>query len=274
MQAVYVALSDAPRLLEKRCWLRSRVEQWWREMGWRIPKPCPAFNGVLVFGKAAVATCRYEDILFTHRARELGLRPVWMEHTEGHLSTHSPFKRSLLHPTFAIKRGRNGGLVLKKEKLGSLQDRRMQQINTIRLDDGTPLIDYHHRLHARLGLGPESVIEASDLHSQFATPRQYYLPYLSLFLAHAVLVDDFHGGEDSHVAGEFTDTVFLPAYRELSRRFGVSPLIARLPWHEHLQYFPLEEEKKAVSLEEVFPQELWLDVDDVQTITPPVCRAA
>ena len=36
----------------------------------------------------------------------------------------------------------------------------------------------------------------------------------------------------------------------------------------------LEEEKKAVSLEEVFPQELWLDVDDVQTITPPVCRAA
>lgn len=54
-------------------------------------------------------------------------------------------------------------------------------------------------------------------------------------------MDDFHGGEDASMVGDFTNQVFLPAYRELEQRFQVGPLIARMPWHEHLQYYPSPE---------------------------------
>lgn len=86
MEDLYVSLSNAARLLEERRALRRRIERWWSDMGWHIPQLCYSFDGVLVFGKA-VATRRYEDVLFCHYAEELGLRPVWMEHTQGRLST-------------------------------------------------------------------------------------------------------------------------------------------------------------------------------------------
>ncbi len=252
MEDLYVPLRDAHRLLEERRSLRYRVEQWWSDMGWHIPELCYSFDGVLAVGKA-VATRRYEDVLFCYYARELGLRPVWMEYTRGHMSTHSPFKRSLLHPTFFTKRGRNGGLVREKTKLACMQEKRMQPTNDICLNDGASLVAYHHQLHALLGLGSEAVIEISDFYDQFGTARQYYLPYLSLFLAHAVLVDDFHGGEDACVAGDFTDNVFMPAYQALKQRFQVGPLIARMPWHENLQCYPLSEND--LSLDEVIPRD-------------------
>lgn len=263
MEDLYVSLSNAARLLEERRALRRRIERWWSDMGWHIPQLCYSFDGVLVFGKA-VATRRYEDVLFCHYAEELGLRPVWMEHTQGRLSTHSPFKRSLLHPTFFVRQGRNGGLVTAKKKLACLQEKRMQSIDAIQLDNGVSLVEYHHRMHALLGLGPESVIDVSGFYGQFGAASQYYLPYLSLFLAHAVLVDDFHGGEDASMVGDFTNQVFLPAYRELEQRFQVGPLIARMPWHEHLQYYPSPEIQNDWRSHRVVPSHLLSLRRDVQ----------
>lgn len=133
----------------------------------------------------------------------------------------------------------------------------MQRIDTIALNDGTSLVDYHHRLHALLGHGPEAVIDFFRFYQQFGRARDYYLPYLSIFLAHAVLVDDFHDGEDVGVVGEFTETIFAPAYRELKRCFGVAPLISRLPWHEHLQYHLLPEAESDVTFAGVVPLYLY-----------------
>ncbi len=232
----YYTPTEALVELKNRFFLRKRIEEWWKKQGWKIPSRCFEFDMVAVFGRA-VATRRYEDVFFCAYAEAYGLTPVWMEHTKGSLSTHSPFKRSLLHPCFYIRRGRNGGIVVETKKLAALQEKRMQRLDEVRLDDGTSLIEYHHQLHEQFGLR-DAVINLSDFFLQFGGAERYYIAYLSLFLAHAVIFEDYHDGEDEgDNLDSLTNNIFLPACEVLKREFGVGPLIVKMPWHDNLRYF-------------------------------------
>lgn len=237
-QQYYIDLQTAVAALRERRSMRQKVETWWKEKGWKIPSACLSLENALVFGKP-IATRRYEDALFVHLAESLDLQPVWMEYTQGSLSTESPYKRSLIHPTFYEKRGRTGGIVVRKHRLACMQSHRMQPIHEIRLahTETVSLVDYHHTLLDAFGFGPQSRVDLSGFYRQFGRAVNYYAPYLSLFLAHGVLVEDYHGGEDAAVVGDFTSTTFEPAMQELYYQFGVMPLIARMPWHTHLAYF-------------------------------------
>ena len=232
----YCSPAEARMELKNRFLLRSHIEKWWRDQDWSIPLQCFNFKQVAVFGRA-VATRRYEDILFCEYAQISGFKPTWMEYTRGSLSTHSPFKRSLLHPCFYVRRGRSGGLVVETKKLAGLQEKRMQTLSEIVLDDGASLVEYHHKLHGLFGLN-NSVIDLSTLFSQFGGAEKYYTAYLSLFVAHAVIFEDYHGGEDEgEILETLTKDIFLPACEQLKLRFGVGPLIVRMPWHKNLRYF-------------------------------------
>jgi hypothetical protein len=68
--------------------------------------------------------------------------------------------------------------------------------------------------------------------------NDYYEAYLSLFISHAILFEDYHGGESGAELGGFTARVFEPAFAALEERFGYTPIIVRLPWWKELGLFP------------------------------------
>lgn len=160
-----------------------------------------------------------------------------MEHTKGSLSTHSPFKRSLLHPCFYMRRGRSGGIVVETKRLAAIQEKRMQRLSEVVLDDGASLVEYHHRLHKIFGLH-DSVVDLSSFFSQFGGAEKYYTAYMSLFVAHAVIFEDYHEGEEEGaILDTLTKDIFLPACDRLKQEFGVGPLIVKMPWHDNLRYY-------------------------------------
>ena len=223
-------------MLSERRHLRTKVEKWWQRQGWYIPDCFLEHTRIAAFGRA-VATRRYEDALFLNYANASELRPIWMEYTNSAFSSHSPFKRSLLQPIFYEKHGKNGGLVSKKKPLAPIEVNRTKKISDIKIESECSLVEYHHDLHSHFKLGERSIIDFSKFYGQFGGASCYYLAYLSLFIAHAVLFEDYHGGEDSHTLGDLTDKIFYPAYEKLEALFGVPLLLVRMPWHENLRLY-------------------------------------
>ena len=227
-------------MLAKRRSLRHDVEEWWHSQGWFIPSHFLRSDPIAAFGRS-IATRRYEDALFLHYAKGAGLRPLWMEYTESIFSSHSSFKRSLLQPVFYEKHGKQGGLVSQKRPFAPIQENRTKKLADIRGAGERSLLGYHHELHRGFDLEEESFLDLSKFYGQFGDASRYYLAYLSLFVAHAVMFEDYDGGEDKNMLGDFTHSIFRPAYEELASRFGVPLLMVHMPWHEHLRLYVPED---------------------------------
>jgi hypothetical protein len=161
-----------------------------------------------------------------------------------------------LHPTFVERRGRHGGLVTRKLRLASIERNRLRPLTAINLNSGESLLSYHFKLHLEFGRGAKNLFDLSAFYGQYEyDPKRYYWGFLSFFIAHAVLYEDYHGGEDRNVLAPFTRDVFTPAFEGLTRKFGVSPLIVRMPWHPNLSYYPRPGEADWTR-HEVIPEQL------------------
>lgn len=245
---------QAESLLHTRRHLRSEVEAWWQSQGWGIPDlPQPNGHQLAVFARH-VATFRYEDALFVLLAERGGLEPVWLEYTADRFADVSPYKHSLGSPTFATHRGRSGGLGLKglrevgfpgRKSLIHFNSANGRPINQISLVDGRPLVDFHHEHQDRMMGGRARRFDLSTWLQQIGKAKDYYAAYLSLFVAHLALFEDYHGGESAGQDGgggvlfDFTSHVFEPAWQEVVDRFGVEPLLVKMPWHDFCRFFPL-----------------------------------
>lgn len=236
MDTMYISAKNARAAHEDRRALRGEIEKWWQSNGWVIPARFATEDALAGFGRA-IATRRYEDALFFHYAQSAGFTPLWLEYTESSFSSHSPFKRSLLQPVFYEKHGRRGGIVGKKHELAPIATERTKKISGIKTMRGEPLVEFHHRLHARFGLDPSAIVDLSLFYGQFGNASEYYLPYLSLFVAHGVLFEDYHGGESGDALSDFTDQIFAPAFKRLEALFGIPPLLVHMPWHENLRLY-------------------------------------
>lgn len=225
--------------------LRYQIEAWWLENGWGNPPIVQAMEGRLCGVLTRhIATFRYEDGLFSLMAKEAGLHPVWLEYVDDKFVDVSPYKRSLLRPTLCFGRGRRGGFKLRKENLvaneGFWRGKPLQNIVT---DQGEQLVSWHHVLQDEMLRGfltesPKRTDCSEWLAKVSPTAYGYYEAYLSCFIAHAVLFEDFHGGESGQELDSFTRGIFEPAWKRVHEQFGVSPLIVRLPWWESLGYYP------------------------------------
>lgn len=225
--------------------LRYQIEAWWLENGWGNPPIVQAMDGHLCGVLARqVATFRYEDGLFSLMAKEAGLHPFWFEYTADDYADKSNYKRSLLRPTLCFGRGRRGGLRLRKEILVDNEGLwRGRSLSTINTDHGGKLVEWHHKLQDQmldgfLAQSPKRTDCSGWLAKVSPAARGYYEAYLSMFVAHAVLFEDYHGGESGTSLDDFTGGIFEPAWKRVAERFGVSPLIVRLPWWESLGYYP------------------------------------
>lgn len=230
----------AAETLQVREKIKPLVEEWWQENGWGMTS-LPQIPNAAVLARQ-LATFRYEDAVFASMSEEVGLVPVWFSYTGDKFSTESKLKRSYLHPVYCDGCGRNKGLKLRTERLvadmNRYSGRTLDQISTLH---GVSLVEYHHEHLQQMypdALTCDNTQWLKKIGTGANAAKKYYCAYLSLFLAHAVLFEDYHGGESGTALDNFTSEVFEPAYAEVAKLFGVSPLIVKLPWWNELQYYP------------------------------------
>lgn len=244
----YIRTTEAREALLRRRALRQQVEAWWHEQGWGLPPLlCDARTPLSVFPRA-IATARYEDAQFLVLSLRAGLLPCWLEYAGDRFSSASGSKRAMVMPYFNSGRGKRGGFKLERRPLvAGIDACEHRLMGDLRTHDGQTVVDFHHENQDRV-LGPQLRADCSSWLTAVAGRNVgtrgsgisacYYEGYLSLFLAHAVLFEDFHGGESGDRLDAFTRTNFEPAFAALAERFDAPPLIVPMPWKEGFNYFP------------------------------------
>ena len=236
--------------------LIAHVEAWRNEKKIVLPEFCA--RGSLAFFARQIATCRYEDIVFQNIAYSADLIPVWIEFTEDKFVASSPYKRSLVQQFHCAGKGRKGGWKLTKSNGIDISKFEGKPMSTICFKDGQSLVDYHHDLQDIFLIDPIRQDLSAYLKS-IGSSQDYYYPFLSMFLLHGVLVDDFHSDNYHNGAAKksdlaFTRDVFDPAWNCIVAELGITPLIVPLPWVDGMQYFPQDghHDHHVIDCDEIF----------------------
>lgn len=174
-----------------------------------------------------IATPNFELSRFISLAASAGLRPIVGEFQRDKFVHRSPDKYALARMTFHGGTGRNGGsrnCCVSVADMTRANGLPMQQVVTHK---GQSLIEFHHHL-----LSASSHLPAIELHdtsdwfyAHGSTAREYYTDFLSLFVRHAILFENFLLTPHEK---PFTNEIVLPAFEAAHARNGLRPLICRL----------------------------------------------
>jgi hypothetical protein len=238
----YISLETAREELIARSGLRACVEKQWANAGLEFPLSIPEGVYYAAFARQ-LASFRFEDAQFILMSEKAGLQPSWLPYTADRFVTRSALKRSYILPMMAERYGRNGGLVVKRARLiADVNDCSGKKLNEIRTITSCTLPAWHKdRLHS--AYGSAHVFDESAYAPTWSKlpTKERYEAFLSFFVAHMVLFEDYHGGESGNELDGFTTTVFEPAFERVRERFGVSPLVVPVPWKPEFAYYPESE---------------------------------
>lgn len=214
--------------------VRKVVEDWWIARG--IPRAVlPEVPNMAVLARH-VATARFEDIVFREMAVAAGFTPVWLEHTTDKFVSRSPYKRSLV--VMGNCTGRTKAEPRwKRQHIACITSAENKALDQIRTHEGGSLIEHHHALQERV-LGPQVRADMSPYLATLGRASEYYAFYLSWFVAHGVLFEDYHGGETGSGLTSFTDDVFVPAWQQVVDELGIQPIIVPMPWWKGMELYP------------------------------------
>ena len=185
-----------------------------------------------------IASARREDLHFFDAAKQLNLPSVWLEYQEDRFSASNIDKAGLCKAYVLHGWGRKGGPKIERHDivrdLGSCLKKTMKEIKT---EQGESLVDFHHRLHCHAFPNGTGVrLDLSRWLKRWGNAENYYQHYLSLFISHGILFEEF----DDEASAGFCESVFLPAWEKVRQIFGIAPLIVRLPWDQSLGWYPAD----------------------------------
>jgi len=167
-----------------------------------------------------------------------GLTPLWAPYEGDWYVDKSPLKCSYVQPRIVRGFGKTDKPILHKERLVHPTTCQGKRLNEISVNPRLSLVNWHRFWLERVY--PDAIVtDFSHIYMRAGgRPPDYYPFLLSLFLAHAVLFEDYHGGESGTRLDRFTSGIFEPAFTGVEARFGIPPLIVPLPWWKELGYYP------------------------------------
>lgn len=248
----YVSISEAKKIISQRrnnpAEMKSVMEIIENELWKNNQPPLPALNGEVpkAYLWRNIASARYEDIEFYEIARSAGCAPYWLEYTEDKYSSRNPTKTDLLKLRLFHGLGKKGGPKIEKITLSNPCEWENRLIKDIITIQGEPLTSFHHRIRKEI-FPTETAISIIDistwLQSQGKKSVENYPAFLSLFIAHGILFEDFEApfSEQEEAAKQlekFKKTVFMPAWQKVIEITGKQPIIVRLPSTQHLSHYP------------------------------------
>ena len=251
LQSIYTPLEVARREIWKR-WndrkLRQRIEAF-------SESKLPEFlrGGPKAILARNIASPNMELIHFFDLAESSALTPVVMEYALDEFTPRNQEKYFLGKLFFFGGWGRKGGARLKAARVIDFNAAHGKKLAEIKTHWGEALPDFHHRILSRVLPGAEkSAIDMSQwLRDNGAKASTFYLDYLSFFICHAVLFENFVLQYEEQI---FTRQVVIPTILQLESHLGVKPLIVPLcPFANeddpYWKYYP-EETQEWLRIEE------------------------
>lgn len=182
----------------------------------------------------------FELLHFLELAEAISLDPACFGNLDDKLVVKNFDKYYLCKLYFDDGIGKRGG-----EKLSALRIVDFNKFNgkTFRSTQtifGTGLVDFHQAMAHSMGLNTFFFDASQFLQKKGRTSKNYYKYFLSLFICHGVLFENYLlTGE----YGNLTRELLLPNYRLVKELFGVDPLIVRGVSMEeedllHWRYYP------------------------------------
>lgn len=174
-----------------------------------------------------LVTPNYELLRFMIIADGFNFEPVFFEYLNDKFVTESEWKYCLGSLHFFFGYGKKGGIKIQRQNIINFNEANGKKIGDIKTTWGQKLADFHHELFAqRFPDLSNSIYDGSKWYAQNGgCAKEYYKPFLSLFLKHGILFENFLLDNKELC---FSREVFLPALLEVEEEYGVKPLIVAL----------------------------------------------
>ncbi len=176
-----------------------------------------------------VATPNYEVRRFLHLVEGIGgLEPVLWEYYEDKFTSNNSWKYTLGKIPFFMGQKQNAPQRIERIRIIDFDRYDGKKLSRVKTIWGQPLVEFHHKLfeHTYISLPDGYFFDSSGWSAKHGdTAAHYYAPFLSLFVKHALLFENFMLDEKEL---SFSKEVFLPAFIEVYRRTGRKPLIVCL----------------------------------------------
>lgn len=227
---IYVSLEEAKEEIWRR-WndkeLRKKVEDF---LGGDIPEPFKKEPRAVITRQ--LLTPNMETIYFFERAKMSGLKILSWEFLDDLFTTTNECKAYLAKVViFKKDLDKNLNLVVVSHKniidlTGVNENKKFNEIKTV---SGENFVDFHHKLLKLFLQESGSNAELYDASYWYRAKKEhanrYYKYLLTFFIAHGILFENFdtYGDEKN-----FTEDVFIPAFKEVLDYFGVKPLIVTI----------------------------------------------
>lgn len=233
---IYTSLSDVEKEITRR-WndkqLRKKVEDFFGTKMLDILNERP--RAVL---SRSIGTPNLELKYFLDLTKEVGLDPLILEYDDKFVSKNKD--KYHLGKLFFSRRLKNNKIVsVDTLKIVDFNKDEGKYFNNIKTVWGESIIDFHHKLlQSEVPELKDKILNFSEWFNETRESSDfYYLYYLSLFVCHGVLFENFLVGDKQERS--FINEKFLPSFREVERLFGVKPLIyPLLPFEEENNPYP------------------------------------
>jgi hypothetical protein len=183
-------------------------------------------NNICIFRN--IATPNYEMHRFMTCADVLKeFRPVVFEFTKDFFNNRNETKFALGKLRMHHRINETGSDIYEYARIIDINSANNRPFDTLTTHWGQSLLDFHHELTLRhFPNMADNLIEISAwIKAMGPTPKEYYARFLSIFLKHGILFENFllEGQE-----ARFTKEVILPALISIHETTGKKPLIVNL----------------------------------------------
>jgi hypothetical protein len=231
---MYTELQEAKEILQKRMRMKCEVENSWGNANLDFPFKFDAPTAVV----AKPAMFRIESAKAITMAESQDLQTCWLTYDADRFTSASKIKRSLVSPYFTSRRDKHGNFISEKVPLVKNHLRvEKRELQTMVSDNNQPVMDLH-RERLKQAHPEVKISDMSSWAKSLGDASSYYEYYLSLFVSHAILFEDYHGGESGKGLSDFTTKIFEPAFEKVTQKFGAKPIIVKLPWEPSYAYHP------------------------------------
>jgi len=220
---IYTSLEDAKKEIWRR-WndkeLRKKVEDF---LGGDIPEPFKKEPRAVL--ARPVMTPDIEHKHFLGFAEKIELKPISWEYLQDKFYTINSDKLCLAKMSFFHGRDNNGNNKISVKKIIDFKKSEGKKISDLETLWGENFVEFHHRILKLIHSNME-LYDGTDWYKKRGrASADYYVYYLSIFLCHGVLFENFITDE---YETKFAKEVVFPAIEQIKKLFNVIPLIVPL----------------------------------------------
>lgn len=253
---VYTPLKEAFGEIDQRR-ANQKLDEYLQGLSLILPEILQRKNAILF---RHIATPNYEIRRFIHiiSAFDGQIEPLILEYTDDLFNNRNECKFYLGKFSFYKGKNKNNDSLFEHINTIDINTSNNQPLSTIKTLWGQSLVDFHHELFFKQfpDLNNHIFNLSEWLHKNGHSAKNYYKLFLTLFLKHGILFENFllDGSELP-----FTKEVILPAILEITEETGHKPLIIALEptmvegskfWQSHMyEMKQLIEQKMKKSIE-------------------------